>query len=223
MPRGKRAESNGLAEAKALAAKEAEGHEPETEAAEDAEEGDDAPGAGHNLPTFSDDERFSLLSHHKRAIVRLREVKKAAAKAVKDAEKLCKAELGADAVAEVDTMIQLETVEGEALFKAEVERQVRMARLMGLPVGTTGNLFEAVDRSPGVDRAAGAGKRAGLAGDPCDCPHDPSTEQYAAWMTGYAEGQKTMFAIKPLIDKATEEFDTLIPADEPPAPESEAA
>lgn len=221
MARGKRAESNGLDAANAL--KEAQAQHQDEFHADGAEQEaaaeEESPGIGHNRPELTEDQRFALLSHHKSAIVRLREAKKAAAKAVKDAEKLCKAELGDEAIEEIDTMIQLETAEGEAEFKAKVEREVRMARLMGLPVGTSGNLFDEIDRAPAVDRAAAAGKRAGLAGERCECPHDPSTPQYTAFMTGYGEGQKIAFSIKPLIDKETDEFDTLIPAEEPPTPD----
>lgn len=227
MPRGKRAESNGLAEAQALAAKEAEGHEPETEAVEDAEDGDEAPGPGHNGPAeLTEDQRIALTFQHKKAYESALATKKAADAALKNSCKLAKAELGPDAVSDIKHMIELETEEGESKFKAKVEREVRIARWMGLPVGANGNLFEAVDRTPAVDRAAAAGKRAGLAGDRCENPHDSSTPQYAAFMTGYGEGQKAAFSIKPLAPavnasaEAADEFDTIPSADEPPAPEA---
>lgn len=208
MPRGKRAESTGFVAPK-------EPVEPVVEAV--AEAADEAPGPGHNKPEFTGDERFALLARHKKAIVALREAKKEAAKAVKDAEKLCKSELGDDAVLEIDHMIELETAEGEARFKAKVEREVRVAQWMGLPVGSNGNLFDLVDRTPAVDRAAANGKRDGLAGEPARPNCDPSVPQYAAYMAGYAEGQKIMFNIKPLdvaVDASDEvdEFDTLAPA-----------
>lgn len=223
MARGKRSESNGLDAANALKAAKESAPVAETEAVEGQEGEEESPGLGHNQPTYTSDERFALLSRHKQSIVALRAAKKEAATAVKDAEKLCKSELGDEAVAEIDHMILLETAEGEAKFKKTVEREVRVAKWMGLPVGANGNLFDDVDRTPSVDRAAGAGKRAGLAGERAECPHDPSTEQYTAWMTGYHEGQKIAFNIKPIepivAADESDEFDTLIPADEPPAPQ----
>lgn len=200
MPRGKRAESNGFVKSKDDKSLEPVSSEQE-------------PGVGHNQLT--DDERFALLSRHKKTIVSLREAKKEAAKAVKDAEKLAKSELGDEAVLEIDHMIELETAEGEAKFKANVEREVRVARWLGLPIGSNGDLFDAVDRTPAVDRAAATGKRDGLAGNRAQPNCDPSVPQYAAYMAGYAEGQKIAFNIKPFPsahhDDEVDKFDDLAP------------
>lgn len=229
MPRGKRAESNGHDAAQALKASKENGDHVESEAVEQQAEAE-APGPGHNQPApLTPDERFVHLSRYKKNLVLLRRAKKEAADAVKDAEKICKAELGPEAVLEIDNMIELETAEGEAKFKAKVEREVRVAQWMGLPVGANGNLFDLVDRTPAVDRAAARGKRDGLAGERAEPKCDPSTPQYQAYMTGYHEGQTIAFNIKPLeTEHAPEapdddtELDALDPAhsEEPPAPEA---
>lgn len=226
MARGKRAESNGLDAANALkSAKDTE--QPDTEAVEQGD--DETPGVGHNSEPdpLTEDERIALTFVHKRSYEAALAVKKKADADLKNAAKLAKADLGDEAVPDIKSMIELETEEGERKFKKEVERRVRVSRWMGLPVGQNGNLFDAVDRTPGVDRAAAAGKRQGLAGDRMSCPHDPSTPQYTAFVTGYQEGQKIAFAIKPLVPAAPpatapDEFDALDPmhGDEPPAPEA---
>lgn len=228
MPRGKRAESNGqaAADAKKIADQAAaNGGAEENGADEEAEHG---PGHNSAAPReLTDDERASLTFTHKRAYTLALAVKKKADADLKNVCKLAKAELGDDAVPDIKSIIELETEEGEAKLKAEVERRIKVARWMGLPVGVTGNLFDAVDRTPAVDRATAKGKRDGLAGEPCRPNHDPSTPQYTGYMTGYQEGQKIMFAIKPMAPAASEqaeesgvEFDDLVPAEEPPTPET---
>lgn len=229
MPRGKRAESNGQAEAEAKKiADQAVANGGAEENGADDESAEHGPGHNSAAPReLTDDERASLTFNHKRAYVVALAAKKKTDAALKQVAKLAKAELGDDAVPDIKSIIELETEEGEAKLKAEVERRIKVARWMGLPVGVTGNLFDAVDRTPAVDRATAKGKRDGLAGEPCRPNHDPSTPQYTGYMTGYQEGQKIMFAIKPMAPAPSEavaesdvEFDDLVPAEEPPTPET---
>lgn len=226
MARGKRAESNGLDAANALKAAKESGAVDETEAV--AEEGaEESPGPGHNGPEpLTEDQQIALTFTHKRAYQAALSVKKQADADLKNAAKLAKAELGADAVADIKDIIAIETEAGEARLKAEVERKMKIARWMGLPNGANGELFPQVDRTPAVDRAAARGKRDGLAGERADPQCDNSVPQYNSYMEAYHVGQKVAFAIKPMVQPEPEQaaasvdaFDTLAPVEEPPAPQ----
>lgn len=228
MPRGKRSESNGLDAANAL--KAAKDSEPIAEQEVVEEQGDDeTPGAGHNggPPELTEEQTIALTFSHKRAYATALATKKAADAALKNVAKLAKSELGDTAVADIKDIIAIETEEGEKKIKAEMERQLKVARWMGLPTGANGELFPQVDRTPAVDRAAARGKRDGLAGEPANPQCDPSVPQYNAYMEKYHEGQKIAFTIKPLVQpepvdatsaEEVDEFDTLPAADGPPEP-----
>lgn len=163
------------------------------EAANGATEAATAPGPGHNAAPveLTDDQRQALFFQHRKQYSTLLAAKKAADAALKNACKLAKAELGDDAIDSIKDAILLETPEGEAELKARIERQMRVARWMGLPVGAQADLF-GEDRTPAADKAFADGKRAGLAGETARPPHDPSTEQYRRWLSGHAEGQAVL-------------------------------
>jgi hypothetical protein len=117
----------------------------------------------------------------------------AATAALKIVEEEAKASLGKHAIRDIRTSISLDTPEGEAKQREKLEAQLRVARWLGLAIGSQANfLDEDEDRTPAVDRAAAEGKRDGLAGNPCKPAYDPSTPQYASYMEKYHEGQATM-------------------------------
>lgn len=173
MPKGKRAEKT-----------------PKPQASEENAEAN----IGHNQGPreLTDDERFALSVIHKRAYEKSLAAKKAADADLKNTCKLLKAELGANALADIKDMIALETPEGEAALKAEIERKIKVARWLGLPIGAQGSIFDEADRQPAVDKARAEGKRHGLSGDACSPPHDPSTPQYQSWIEGWQEGQTVL-------------------------------
>lgn len=155
-----------------------------------------APGVGHNQLT--DDQRAALTFHHKRKYEAALALKKKAEADFKNACKVAKSELGDDAVADIKDMIALDTEEGEARLKAEAARIAKVARWMGMPVGSEPDMFS-TDRTPAVDRAFALGRKAGLAGENCSPPHSPETEQHKRWMEGFHEGQAVLAkGIKPL-------------------------
>lgn len=159
-----------------------------------------APGVGHNLEAMTDDQIAALTFQHKRKYHEALGAKKLADAAFKNVCKIAKAELGDDAVSNIKDMIALETEEGEILHKTEMARKAKVARWMGLPLGAEPDMF-GEDRTPAVDRAFAAGKKIGLAGEPCQPPHDPSTAQYTKWMEGFHEGQAVLAkGIKPKDD-----------------------
>lgn len=175
-----------------------------------------APGPGHNLPELSDDQRFALTVLHKKSYERSLAAKKAADADLKNTCKLARAELGPTAIDDIKDMIALDSPEGESLLKSKVERMVKVARWMGLPIGTQGDIFSDVDRTPAVEKAEAKGKRDGLAGAPCNPECDTSVPQYESYMKGFHAGQAVLAkGIRP-IEQApdSEELDALEPSPE---------
>lgn len=141
------------------------------------------------LEGLNDEQMQALAFQHKTTYEKLLAAKKKADADLRNECKLIKAELGADGLDTIKDMIACDTEEGEAKLRATVERQIRVARWMGLPVGLQGSLFDDIDRTPAAEKARGEGKRAGMEAKPRKPPYDPSTEQYREWMAGYDEGQ----------------------------------
>ena len=137
---------------------------------------------------LSDDQAYSLTEQHRQRYERLMVAKKAANKAVLDFGKIIKADLGDVGLADIKTLIDLSTPEGEAKVKAEMDRQARVMRWMNIQIGTQESLF-GEDRTPAVDKAKAEGKRQGLAGETMNNPHHHTTEAHRAHNEGHAEGQ----------------------------------
>lgn len=141
-------------------------------------------GAGHNS-TLTDEERRALTLHHKRAYEAadaLVEKAKTDRKAVAD---LAKADLGKGAVADIKDLISFAD---EKKAKGQIEHSLRIARWLGMPVGTTTDLFDV----PVDDRAAAEGMTAGMAGDECKPPLHLTAEGSQRWMENWHEGQKIL-------------------------------
>jgi ribosome modulation factor len=145
----------------------------------------DSPSSGHNKPELTEDEQRALLYHHKgkfeEAAANL-SAAKAARKAVCD---LAKAECGKGAVADIKELILLEAPKAGAALRADMERRLRLARWANVPVGTQFT-FSELDVPP---TAYELGKTAGLKGQAKRPPHDPNTQQYESWMSGWNDGQ----------------------------------
>lgn len=164
---------------------------------EDAIEDGKSPGPGHNEPAeLTDDEKRALFFQHKRSYeVALKEEQEAAAvKKSKHAAlmavcKKAKAECGKDTVDDIKDAIQFEAPDGREKFTTEITRKHKVARWLGLPVGTEPSFFDMNDRTPSVELAYDEGKQAGMAGDICKPPHDPSGPQYQKWISGWHDGQ----------------------------------
>jgi len=144
------------------------------------------------LEGLSDDQRYSLVEQHKQKYERLIAAKLAANKAVLDFGKIIKADLGQHGLAEIKAVIEGGTTEGEAAIKARIERDARVLRWLGVPIGTQMDIFPDDDRTPLTERAFNEGKRQGLAGESCSNPHHHTTEAHRSHNEGWQEGQKTM-------------------------------
>lgn len=141
---------------------------------------------GHNS-SLTDDERRALTLHHKRLYEEADakvELAKTGRKAVED---LAKSDLGKKVVADIKDMI---AYADEAKLKGNLERALRLARWLGMPVGTQVNLFDA----PVDDRAAQEGSTAGMAGADCKPPVHYSAESSQRWIAAWHEGQATLTA-----------------------------
>lgn len=160
---------------------------------EDAIDDAEKAGVGHNKPAdLTDDEKRALFFQHKRIYELALAAKKQADSALKNVCKKAKAECGNDAVSDIKDAIAFEGDDGREKFTAEIERKHRVARWLGLPVGSEPSFFEAVDRAPSEDAAYDEGKRAGMAGEIRRPPHDPSVPQYDRWLTGWSDGQQIL-------------------------------
>lgn len=113
---------------------------------------------------------------------------RAAEKGLKDVKKLAQSE--GTALVDIETALRLEDGD-EKVMRAEIENRIKIARWLNIPMGFQLSLLDE-DRRPAVDRAFEEGKIAGLKGGPRKPLHDPSTQQYARWLEGYAEGQAVL-------------------------------
>jgi ribosome modulation factor len=156
------------------------------------------------LEGISDDQLYSLTEQHRQNYETILEAKNKANKALIDYGKIIKADLGAKGLQDIKDLISLDTPEGEAAMKAEMERKARVMRWMNIPIGTQGGLFADADRTPLTERAFNEGKRQGLAGESCDNPHHHTTAAHKSHNEGWAAGQEA---------KATKGFSKLDPAD----------
>lgn len=84
---------------------------------------------------------------------------------------------------------KLQGLEGEKAKKAEIERSLKIARWLGLSLGTQLDMFAEPDRVPAVDVAFELGKTQGLAGITAKPDYSPDTEQYRRYMEGWHTGQ----------------------------------
>lgn len=177
-----------------------------TEAAADGE----VVGIGHNKCELTEDERRVLLYRHKALIaVHEKDVTDAQAglskarAARKSAFELAKSEYGPDAKADIEELFLLEKPRSGEALQADIERKMRLARWANVAQGFQGALFDFTDRRPAVDAAREQGKTAGLAGDICKPPFDPSLPQHQAWLEGWHEGQAVVVSmLKPPADGA---------------------
>jgi ribosome modulation factor len=159
-------------------------------------DGEQQNGIGHNSEALTDDQNQALFFSHKRAYEAALAKKKEAAAAFLKVCKLAKSELGDDAVLSIKDAILLDTDEGEAKLRADLERQLRIARWMNVPFGQQAELFsDANDRRPATERARAEGKKAGMEGLAMKPPYHTALPQFDQWVEGWHEGQAAIFAI----------------------------
>lgn len=152
----------------------------------------DAPGIGDNSDAskeLTDTELQSLFFHHRRQYKAALDKKKMVDADFKNTCKQARADLGKRTIDLIKLSFELDSPEGEAVFKMRIEQEMRVARWLGLALGTQGELFEAVDRRPAEEKFYAEGRRHGLAGDPCAPRAASGTATYQDYMRGFSDGQ----------------------------------
>lgn len=86
----------------------------------------------------------------------------------------------------------LATMKGEAKVKDAVELRLRIARLIGHPMGAQFDLFADAKPQPSVDRAFDEGQMASVENRPAKPDYSPETPEYDAYMRGFHEHQGTL-------------------------------
>lgn len=114
---------------------------------------------------------------------------------------------------QIKLALQLETPEGEAVFKAAVAGDLLAAAYTGADIGEQLPLFIDEIRRPAVDRAYDEGQKAGLEGKTARPDYHPSTPQHAQFMAGYhdATNKRVKDGIKPLKPTPAKTVDTKPP------------
>jgi ribosome modulation factor len=151
---------------------------------------DAADSAKPNNAPLTDEQQQALFFEHQKAYKAALEKKKAADAAFKNQCKLIKSE--GTSVKDIKAAIDLESEGGEERLREEIERKHRIARWLGLPVGTQPSFFDEADRTPSIDKAMADGKRAGLKGESATPPKHYGGQQQGAWMEGWHEGQAVL-------------------------------
>lgn len=138
--------------------------------------------------TLSDDDILALTLQHKRKYESALAAKKKASADFLNCTKLIKSELGDAGISDIKDMIAADSDDYEVKLRADLERKARLARWLGLEIGTQANLFAPTQVSQ-HERGYSEGKRAGLSGDPCKTDFAPGTDGYDGYMKGWHEGQ----------------------------------
>lgn len=164
-------------------------------------------GAVHtNGGTLTDDEKRALTLHHKR----LYEAADALVERAKDDRKAvadqAKADLGKGALADIKDMM---ACADDKKVKAQIERHMRLAQWMGVPIGFQVDMF--ADRRPIEDKWADEGKTAGMSGDNCQPPHSLPPSGQQVWIEAWHGGQA-------ILASAFGKKKADVPAADPPPP-----
>lgn len=149
---------------------------------------------GHNsgaTTPLTDDEMHALTLQHKKKYETALAKKKTADADFKNICKVLKSELGDHGLADIKDMIAAENDEDfEEKMQAQLERQARLARWLGLDIGETADLFSDIGTTTAsvAERAYADGKRAGMAGEICK-PTFETGEAHNEYVKGWHEGQ----------------------------------
>lgn len=142
---------------------------------------------------LTDDQQAALFFQHKKAIESLKDKVASANSALRSAYKVAKAE--GFTKKEIDFALSLEDDEDDKIQKDRL-RQNQIARWMGIPLGTQGELELEPDRRSVEERAAAEGKRAGMSGESLNPPYAPGTAGYDPYVEAWHVGQAAIFSIE---------------------------
>jgi hypothetical protein len=95
-------------------------------------------------------------------------------------------------VDDIKLLIRLDTPEGEAAVRAEINRQLEVAGWTDSEIGTQFSFEDIPDRRPLTEAAYAAGKTAGMEGKTCIAPHEGEAGQ--EWIRGWHDGQVALMS-----------------------------
>jgi hypothetical protein len=147
------------------------------------------PPASATHEGLTDDQRRALFYFHIQKYEVALAKKKAADADFKNACKLSRSEMGADAITRFKLAIQLRTEEGIEEVKAQMHSEMEVARWVNARLGMQLELFEEGNER---ELAFEDGKVAGLAGSPRKPPAELAKDEAQSWLKGYGEGQKVL-------------------------------
>lgn len=116
---------------------------------------------------------------------------------VRNHGKRVKSEMGERGMEIIKLAIKLKAETGIKDLQEEVRLREKVARWMGMPLGSQGD-FDFTDRRPLAERAYEEGKVAGMEGRTYANPHDINSEAGKCWDKGWKDGQEAIFAIGPM-------------------------
>ncbi len=152
-------------------------------------------GLGHNVNGgMTEDQLQALGYHHKSKYEQALAAKKETDAKFKHVCKVAKAD--GVSVDDIKLLIKLDTPEGEASLRAELQRQLQVAGWAGSEIGTQFSFADIPDRSPLVERAAAEGKRAGMKGESLNNPYTGDAAE--AYAQGWHDGQAALFSVREL-------------------------
>lgn len=91
-----------------------------------------------------------------------------------------------------DEAFQMQGAEGEKVKKAAISRSLRIARWLGMDLGSQLDMFEQDARVPAIDRAYEEGKSQAMQGISLKCDYAQETEQYRTFAAGWHHGQEVL-------------------------------
>jgi len=145
------------------------------------------PDIGHNSD-LTEDQRKALFFHHLGTIASKKEKAASASGELRAAYKAAKAD--SFTKKDIDFALSLEKDEDEKMVEQR-KREIEIAAWCGHPIGTQADLFDGVDRTPIVERAAAEGRKAGAEGQSSSAnPYDGEAGQ--VWMREWHAGQKDL-------------------------------
>jgi len=96
------------------------------------------------------------------------------------------------AKSDFEEAFKMQGAEGEKAKKSAIARSLRIARWLGMDLGSQLDMFEQDERVPAADRAFEEGKSQAMQGISAKCDYAPETEQYRRFMEGWHVGQAVL-------------------------------
>lgn len=153
---------------------------------------------------ITEDHRMALAYHHKGAVQRALDAEKKAKAKTAKLKKLAASE--GVPFKTIKDMIALDSPEGEMKMKAELQRQIQVARWSNSDIGTQFSFEDIPNRAPLTERAHEEGRKAGMEGADQKSPYD-APDASNAWIVGWQAGQTLLIESQELFKKKAQDGD----------------